>query len=1080
MIRNIKYFTICFCMVLLCLVGLNVLQLEAEEEGTEDSNVSVFSVGDDGEVILVKGRTDVISDYGKVEGFEITSSDGINAVPYKESTHHTMVVTTHEGKTTEGYCMQAYMKGPGSDAFTDYRYIEGVTNSSVFSGLTELECNRWMTAYVISTKYAYGGYMADPNSSVGTNIDDGGTYGTYIVDKDGQLKAVRGLMIGGKVYEMTPTEARALTQVIVHYVGNRENKNNITNFTGHINPVDTSAAFKHLKAYSDISLIYFDKYKNLSQVAKLYDNNNQTKPYQAFKWYVYNESTGIWEEYNNQTIDQSYVDENNKIQFKVEYISKNICNKLVNNSNSKNISVKWNYQPFLISYISEKEAYYDYFTINNSSDIPIEVTYEKIKSGHEAIKNSELNGMEYEINVFSQTAYISIDAYAALDYKNAININANTGVGSAASDCYNEETQKFCTRMYSSPNVQDCLLLASNQDVSAKSGVNVSVDMSGSIMLYKVSSQPEITDDNSCYNKEGAVYEVYSVESEGDENTQNVVGRFVVDSDGKGIVTYSKYNQADQSSDIETDKKEVITKLPLGWYMVKEISLPANGSYKIDENTYYVEINKTNHKESLLVESSEEPVADPIPFEVVKKCSEGKNVGAGTLEGAEFTVSFYSGIYTSVEDIQSAGVTADRKWIFTTAIATTTGNSTCIIHKDLLQEGSDEPFLNKKGEMVLPLGTIVVEETKAPEGYLLEGARYSMVNTETGEIKNLEGPYVSPIEAERGTVKLRLSNSIIVDEVPIRADIALNKVDYFTEKPMSGIPFLISSDTTGEKHVIVTDENGVASTSAEFVLHSKDTNGNDDYNKEELLKPTGVWFVGNDSAGQVDDAKGALPYDTYTIKELPCKANEDYYLMPEFKVTVSENGKVYDCGEINNKHKPIIETEAYDYVDGDKLIYLDEKVTVADRVAYEYLDVGTTYILKGIIVDGATGEQLFDGNEGIATYVEFTPEKDKGIVDVYFEFKLNSENVGKVVVYEYLYCKETGELLAEHEDIQSESQTITVEKKAIKSTVGEPEEEFVTDVQPKTGDSKKIWLVAALMILTLISFVAMIVVRKKQ
>ena len=46
-------------------------------------------------------------------------------------------------------------------------------------------------------------------------------------------------------------------------------------------------------------------------------------------------------------------------------------------------------------------------------------------------------------------------------------------------------------------------------------------------------------------------------------------------------------------------------------------------------------------------------------------------------------------------------------------------------------------------------------------------------------------------------------------------------------RELSGIPFKITSQTTGEWHIVVSDTNGVIDTSSKHVLHTNKTNNND-------------------------------------------------------------------------------------------------------------------------------------------------------------------------------------------------------------------------------------------------------------
>lgn len=1071
MMKNSKRYIAYFALILVLGVAFNSYFMYAQES-IDDSGVNVYSLGETGETILVKGREATIADYGDVEGYEATSYNGGNYIEYRENKHHSMVVTTSEG-STEGYCMQPYVIGPGTDAYKDYNYVEGLTESSIFKSLTQEEMNRWLTAYVIATKYSFGGYMADPNYTGGVNEHDGGTYGTYIVERDGQWKVVKGLMVGGKVYEMTKDEARALTQVVVHYVGNRGSEYNITDFKGFTHPEETSAAFKHMRAYADGSQTTYDTERDLQRVSLTFDQYNHTKPYQSIEWYVYDCQLDTWIKYNGDNLGNHHIGDDKIVKFKVQYKSKNICNKLINNQTSEYCSVKYNYSPYVVSTISGENNYYDYISVVNSTSVPITVTYNMVETGKEKIKHGLLNNMEYEIDTFSQSAIVEVKSDDLIKSDSGLKLSATTGIGATAANCYEPDTGRYGTRMYSSRDVQDCLFIASNVDVIKNVGINANIDVTGSLSLNKVSARPDITDNNPCYSMEGAVYNVYAVSSKEDDSKANVVGSFCVNEANQGIVSYSRYNTSDIG-------KSRLSGLPLGYYMICEEQPPVNESYSLNDERYYVLIDMNNYSMDYAVDCKEEPVADPIPFEIVKQCAEGDNVGSATLEGAEFTVSYYKGEYETLDEIISSNAIPDRKWIFATAIASSTHNATCIIHQDLLLDGSDEPYLDNDGEMILPLGTIVVEETKAPRGYKLDGATYNLVDTIDGTKKPIEGPYVSKVEVNQGTVKLSVGNKVIIDEEPIRGDISLRKIDGHTGSPMAGIPFLITSDTTGESHVIVTDEYGIASTSSEHILHSERTNDNDDCDYESVLKPTGIWFSGNQSETQVDDIKGALPYDSYTIQELSCEANKEYYLSKSINVTIDKDNQIFQYGDIENKHKPKIGTEVFDRLDSDKMITKDGNVAVVDKVTYEYLEEGETYILKGIIINKLTGEPLLNDEKPVESTVEFSPSEASGIIDVPFEFQLGCTKGDKLVVYEYLYEKGSDEVIASHEDINCEKQTLTIQITGVKNEIIAPHETMGTEKTPTTGDSVPVKLVAVCLLAVIGIIFILVKVRRKM
>ena len=68
-----------------------------------------------------------------------------------------------------------------------------------------------------------------------------------------------------------------------------------------------------------------------------------------------------------------------------------------------------------------------------------------------------------------------------------------------------------------------------------------------------------------------------------------------------------------------------------------------------------------------------------------------------------------------------------------------------------------------------------------------------------------------------------------------RGDIEGVKIGAGTHKRLADVPFRITSKTTGENHVVVTDDNGQFSTSADWASHKHNTNAG-------KTSEDGVWF----------------------------------------------------------------------------------------------------------------------------------------------------------------------------------------------------------------------------------------------
>ena len=89
---------------------------------------------------------------------------------------------------------------------------------------------------------------------------------------------------------------------------------------------------------------------------------------------------------------------------------------------------------------------------------------------------------------------------------------------------------------------------------------------------------------------------------------------------------------------------------------------------------------------------------------------------------------------------------------------------------------SGDSFYMQEGKAVLPLGTLTVEETKAPNGYLLDGA-YMQAGDKSEQIKGL---YVTQITEDGDLAVLSGSNQFSVSDKVIRGGVKIQKRDLET------------------------------------------------------------------------------------------------------------------------------------------------------------------------------------------------------------------------------------------------------------------------------------------------------------
>ena len=308
----------------------------------------------------------------------------------------------------------------------------------------------------------------------------------------------------------------------------------------------------------------------------------------------------------------------------------------------------------------------------------------------------------------------------------------------------------------------------------------------------------------------------------------------------------------------------------------------------------------------------------------------------------------------------------------------------------------------------LPYGHYKISESKNPTGYLTTGAvdcEFDIVND--GEIMDLTDEAHS------------IYNQII------RGDIEGVKIGDGTHKRLTNVPFRITSKTTGESHIIVTDANGQFSTSSDWVSHKQNTNAG-------KTSEDGIWF----GTSTPDDGKGALLYDTYTIEELRCDSNKGMTLIPAFDVVVSRNKVVVDLGTLTDEYEPeiIIHTTATDKVTGEKSIVAGKSVTIVDTVTLDGLTKGTKYQLKGWQMVKSENAQLLIDGEPVENDYTFTAKKSEMEVEVSYTFNASALGGKDLVTFEELYDLSNPDeptKVAEHKDIEDEGQTVTITERII-------------------------------------------------
>lgn len=272
-------------------------------------------------------------------------------------------------------------------------------------------------------------------------------------------------------------------------------------------------------------------------------------------------------------------------------------------------------------------------------------------------------------------------------------------------------------------------------------------------------------------------------------------------------------------------------------------------------------------------------------------------------------------------------------------------------------------------------------------------------------------------------------NALIFKDQVVRGDIEFRKIADSTSARMN-TAWVVTNNTTGERHVIVADKNGEFYSASSRVKHTTNTNCNDVFldridageriNMSEFTQRNrqGVWFgLGEDGTmAEPDNSVCALPYGQYTISEIPTDTNEGYGLQ-EFVFYIYENNQVVDLGTITND--PIeISTELIDDETDGHVALAQKETLLVDTVEYEGLTNSREYTMSGRLVDIETGAVV------VTATTDFT-SKSHGKVEVTFDFDATDLAGHNIVAYESIIDKNTGYKVAEHADATDKDQIVS-------------------------------------------------------
>lgn len=409
----------------------------------------------------------------------------------------------------------------------------------------------------------------------------------------------------------------------------------------------------------------------------------------------------------------------------------------------------------------------------------------------------------------------------------------------------------------------------------------------GKLQIKKTSANTSITDNNSCYSLANAVYGVYKSESDAKND--------------KNRVSSLKTNENGWSNTIE---------LNANTYYLKEVTPPKGYALSSAINKITVTSGKTTQY-GTNGELKDYPQSDPVRIllgKIDKETNKNKPQGSASLAGAEFTVKYYKGLYDS--DPAKSGQVPARSWV-----VKTDSDGYCRLDKAFVVSG-DELYYASNGNATLPIGTITIQESKAPTGYF--------INNEV---------FVRKITTSGSEERVNTFNMPKVNEKVIKFDI--KKVQAGTSTPVAGAVFLHTMPNGSTEELTTNGSGEITITGLASGTHKiKEIKSPDGYQ----LNPNEVVFNVASGTGRITFTSGTNSLVTQGTKD----SGDGYATFGDkvnpfnLKITkTNEHGKVLKGAEFtlysDEKCEKVVDTQTS-----------DEK----GLLTFKNLDVEKTYYFK--------------------------------------------------------------------------------------------------------------------------------------
>lgn len=364
-----------------------------------------------------------------------------------------------------------------------------------------------------------------------------------------------------------------------------------------------------------------------------------------------------------------------------------------------------------------------------------------------------------------------------------------------------------------------------------------SAPKNGYLKIHKSSANPEMTDKNSCYKFEDIRYGIFT-----DEACVNNLVVLSLDANG--------YSQPYE--------------LPEGTYYVREADAAPGSGYQTNGTVYTVNVTAgTTADAPVMCETTDVPLNDPLGIQINKINSDGTTTA--DLSGAEYTITYYPKQYTSVAEIKADPDVKSTVWVIQTK-KHSDGSYYASLRDECIVPNSNSAGAvfgkNHTGTYVIPLGTITVEETKAPAGFTKDGAVVSSAKT-GATISGTNNVYLFQLVDENSAVYLKSGNALstsLDDETAVTLT--------YAERQINGTPKMEKHDLELNKKASMGGTNFAGITFEVYCLDDSVIIGNTTYKKGETIET-----VTSDAEGNVTMIT-QYPIGHYAVRE---KSANNYY-----------------------------------------------------------------------------------------------------------------------------------------------------------------------------------------------------------